>query len=73
MITNGHKGDYSLKKGKFTIEIPEKYRRAGRIFALQVIDRSGKVLLLPDKDDNPYTISVDVNVEGYAFDLIYSD
>ncbi len=73
LITNGHKGDNTLKKGKFTIGIPAKYRRAGRTFALQAIDKNGNVVLLPDKDNTPDTITVDVDLEGYAFEFIYKD
>ncbi len=73
MITNGLKGDYSLKKGKVTIVIPAKYRKAGRVFALLGIDKSGKLKVFNDIDVNNDTITVNIDIEGYAFDLIYSD
>ncbi len=73
MITNGHKPDFTLKKGKFTIVIPPEYRKAGRIFALQALDKNGKVMFLPDKDTDPDTITVEVDLEGYAFELVYKD
>ena len=73
MITNGTKPEYTLKKGKFTLTIPPEFRKAGRTFAIQAIDKNGKVLLLTDSDKDPNTITVDVNLEGYAFELIYKD
>ena len=73
MITNGKSPDYSLKKGTFTLSIPPEFLKAGRTYALRVIDKSGNVILLPDADNKPDTITVSVNVEGYAFDLIYKD
>ena len=73
MITNGRKPEYTLKKGSFTLTIPPEFRKAGRTFAIQALDKSGKVRLLPDRDNNPNTITVDVNLEGYAFELIYKD
>ena len=73
MITNGKKPEFTLKKGKFTLTIPPEYRKADRTFAIQALDRNGKVFILPDKDNNPDTITVDVILEGYAFELIYKD
>lgn len=73
MITNGKKPEFTLKKGTFTLTIPPELRKAGRTFAIQALDKNGKVLILPDKDKNPDTITVDVNLEGYAFELIYKD
>jgi hypothetical protein len=73
MITNGKSPDYSLKKGTFTLSIPPEFLKAGRTYALRVIDKSGNVILLPDADNKPDTITVSVNVEGFAFDLIYKD
>ena len=55
------------------INIPKELQKPGRIFALRVIDKSGNVIFLPDIDDQPDTITVTVNVEGYAFELIYKD
>ena len=73
VITNGVSADYSLKNGSFTLLIPEEYRKSGRTFAISCIDKSGNVRILYDTDTDPNTISVDVNFEGFAFDLIYKD
>ena len=73
VITNGESTDYSLKNGSFTLLIPEEFRKPGRTFAISCIDKSGNVRILCDTDTDPNTISVDVNFEGFAFDLIYKD
>ena len=69
----GCKPDFTLKSGTFTLLIPSQYQKAGRQFALVALDKTGKAYLLPDTDTNPNTITVAVNLEGYAFELIYKD
>ena len=73
VITNGKTPDLSLKKGSFTLLIPEEFRKPGRTFAILALDKSGKAILLTDTDTDPTTITVSLNLEGYAFDLIYKD
>ncbi len=65
--------DYSLKKGKLTFYIPPTYRKQGRTFALISIVKPGQIKYFLDTDKNPETITVDLDCEGYAFDLIYFD
>lgn len=65
--------DYSLKSGILTVYIPAELRKAGRSFALMGIDKNGNVKLFTDTDKDPLSITVDLNLEGYAFDLIYFD
>ena len=72
MATDG-KYEYTLKNGLFTIVIPKEYRKAGRTFALMGLDKNGVVIFLNDTDTNPDTLTVNLNIEGYAFDLIYKD
>ena len=67
------KVDQSLKNGTMSLYIPSEYQKAGRIFALTALDKTGRVLFYPDRDTSLNTITVNLNVEGYAFDLIYAD
>lgn len=67
------KYEYTLKNGILTIIIPKEYRKAGRIFALMGLDKNANVVILNDTDTNPDTLTVNLNIEGYAFDLIYKD
>ncbi len=72
-ITNGKSPDNTLKKGSFTLVIPAEFRKAGRTFAITYLDKNGKATTLYDTDNDPNTITVAVNFEGYAFELIYKD
>ncbi len=67
------KVDYTLKNGKLTISIPMECQKAGRTFALMALDKNGKAWTFPDTDTNPATLTANINVEGYAFALIYKD
>lgn len=72
MLVNG-KADYSLKSGTFTLIIPSEYQKTGRQYAILAMGKNGQVFLLGDTDQNPSTITVNVNFEGYAMELIYKD
>ncbi len=72
MIING-KTEHTLKNGTLTLPIPAEFQKAGRTFALIGVDKTGKPWTFADVDDNPYTITANINVEGYAFALIYKD
>lgn len=72
LTVNGSQ-DYTLKKGKLTFYIPPTYRKQGRTFALISIVKPGQIKYFLDTDKNPDTITVDLDCEGYAFDLIYFD
>ena len=67
------KYEYTLKNGTLTIIIPKEYRKLGRTFALMGLDKNGGVVIFNDTDTNPDTLTVNLNIEGYAFDLIYKD
>lgn len=72
IATNG-KYEHTLKNGVLTIHIPKEYRKAGRTFALMGLDKNRGVIFLNDTDKNPDTLTVNLKIEGYAFDLIYKD
>jgi hypothetical protein len=67
------KVDYTLKSGTLTILIPKELQKAGRTFAIMALDKNGKAWTFADTDKNPATITANINVEGYAFALIYKD
>ncbi len=67
------KVDYTLKNGTLTFIIPKEYQKAGRTFAVMALDKNGKAWTFADIDTNPSTLTANINVEGYAFALIYKD
>ncbi len=72
MTVNGV-NDYSLKDGILRIHIPGPCQKAGRTFAVLAIDKNGKVHVYQDTDPQPNVFSAKLDVEGYAFDLIFLD
>ena len=72
MIVNG-KTDYTVKKGVLCLNIPAEYQKAGRTFMITALDTNGKVHIYNDLDDNPATITCNIDIDGYAFDLIYRE
>ena len=71
--TGKTKPNYGKKTGKFVLNIPEKYRKKGRTFAIIGIDKSGKVKIFYDIDTDDKLFTTDLDIEGYAFSLIYTD
>lgn len=69
----GNKTDYSRKQGKLIINIPKAVQKDGRRFALIGIDRQGKTKLFYDTDTVKETLTADIDIEGYAFLLVYMD
>ena len=65
--------DRELKKGIISFKIPEIDRKLGRVFAIFAVDKYGIPHIYMDTDLNDDTITVDVDYEGYAFSIIYSD
>lgn len=72
MITN-NKAERTLKSGSFTMGVPKDLQAAGRTFALLALDKSGKVIVIPNTGKDASKITAVINFEGYAFDLIYKD
>lgn len=72
ILTNGN-ADYSLKNGSLQLFIPADYLKAGRQYAVMGIGKGGIVKIFTDQDTNPNTITINLNLEGYAMELIYKD
>lgn len=64
---------HSLKKGEFVMEIPKEWQKKGRTFMLIGIDKNGKTKVFKDMDTSDETFTTTLDMEGYAFSLIYSD
>ena len=72
LAING-KTDYTLKDGRLCIFVPQELRKAGRTYAVMGLDKNGKVVVFNDTDKDPDILTANVNLEGYAFSLIYKD
>lgn len=73
LLNSQRQPETNLKTGTMTLYIPSEYQKAGRQFALVILDKGGQTYLLSDMDTNPGTITVPLNYEGYAMDLLYKD
>ena len=67
------KPTFVKKTGKFVLNIPKEWQKRGRTFALIGIDKNGKTRIFTDKDFSDETITTTLDIEGYAFSLIYTD
>lgn len=67
------RNEYSKKDGTIVLYVPEAYHKKGRKYAIMAIDKSGNVTILEDTDIFPYLVTVCPRLEGYAYELIYSD
>ena len=72
MTLNGQ-NEYSRKTGNIVLYVPAAYQKNGRQFAFLAMDKDGKVFVLKDLDDQPNLVTVNPNIEGYAYVLIYKD
>ena len=65
--------DYINKSGVVCYTIPEGYLTPGRTFKLATISEGGIINVYDDIDLNPTTITANVNFNGYAVVLCYSE
>lgn len=65
--------DSKNKQGLVCFNIPEGYQAANRVFKLMTLGEGGVITVCDDLDINPATISANVNFNGYAVVLIYSE
>lgn len=65
--------DYKNKQGLVCFNIPEGYQAANRIYKLMTIGQGGVISVLDDVDINPATITTNVNFNGFAVVLIYTE
>ena len=62
-----------LKDGTLLLYIPPNLQRSGRKFKMLAINKDGEVYLFDNTSDNEGIFQTKLNVEGYAFCLIYTD
>ena len=55
------------------MQIPDAFKKEGRTFKLMGLGKNGNVKIFDDKDSSDDTITADLDIEGYAFELIYFD
>ena len=67
------KPGYDKKAGKFVLNIPKEWQKAGRTFMLIGIDKDGNTKIFYDSDLSDETFTTMLDVEGYAFSLVYTD
>ncbi|MCR5590605.1 MAG: hypothetical protein K6F73_03665 [Lachnospiraceae bacterium] len=72
-MTENGANTYSLKNGTLKIHIPGPCQKAGRTYAVLALDKDGKVHLYQDTDPEENVFSAKLDLEGYAFDLIFID
>ena len=72
-MTVNDKADYTNKKGLLSLYIPKEYQKAGRIFAITALDQNSRIHIYNDIYNNPETVTANIDIDGYAFDLIYKD
>ena len=65
--------DYKNKQGLVCFNIPEGYQAANRTYKLMTIGQGGVITVCDDLDINPATISANVNFNGFAVVLIYTE
>lgn len=71
---NGFFKPTSVKKtGKFVLNIPKEWQKSGRTFALIGINKNGNTRIFTDEDLSDTTFTTTLDIEGYAFSLIYTD
>nr|MCR5507670.1 hypothetical protein [Lachnospiraceae bacterium] len=64
---------FDRKQGVLQLYIPTEFLKPGRQFMIMAIDKNGNVKYFADTDAQAHTITANIDLEGYAFDLIYID
>lgn len=70
---NSDMTNYDRKAGTFVLNIPKAYQMPGRTFAIIVVNESGLTKVFTDVDISDTTFTTVLDIEGYAFSLIYTD
>ena len=67
------KASHVKKYGKFVLNFPKEWQKPGRKFILIGIDKFGNTKTFSDMDLSDETFTTMLDVDGYAFSLIYID
>ena len=65
--------DHARKNGKFGFDVPTQYQKTGRQYAVLGIDKNGNVKQFKNNSAIPGRVEIDLDIEGYAFELICKD
>ena len=72
-ISFNYKQDYLNKSGMICFEIPEGLQASNRTYKLLTLGEGGVIAVYDDLDLNPATITSQINFNGFAFVLIYTE
>jgi hypothetical protein len=64
---------YDPKTGTLVLCVPDALQKTGRQYAVMGIDKNSKVTVFYDTDNKPFLFTSKLNLEGYAFALIYKE
>ena len=64
---------YDPKTGTLVLCVPDALQKTGRQYAVMGIDKNGKVTVVYDTDNKTFLFTSKLNLEGYAFALIYKE
>lgn len=67
------KHTYDPKTGTLVLCVPDALQKTGRQYAVMGIDKNSKVTVFYDTDNKPFLFTSKLNLEGYAFALIYKE
>lgn len=70
---NSDMTNYDRKAGTFVLNIPKAYQMPGRTFSIIGVNESGLTKVFTDVDISDTTLTTVLDIEGYAFSLIYTD
>ena len=72
-ISFDYKLDYVNKSGLVCYSIPEGVLASNRTYKLMTLGQNGSITVCDDLDFNPATITANINFNGYALALIYTE
>ena len=72
-ISFNYKLDYLNKSGLICLQLPEGVQASNRTFKLMTLGEGGVIALYDDIDLNPNTVTANINFNGFAFSLVYTE
>ncbi len=67
------KHTFTMKDGILELFIPGSFQTGGREYAVMAVDKNGLVHIYRNTDKRPFVFMSKLDLEGYAFSLIYRD
>ncbi len=72
-VTNGGQTTYTAKNGSISFKIPVQFVKNGRKFKLMGVDNNGNVKIFDNTSTDAGSFSANIDIEGYAFELVFAD